>query len=94
MIFGREVSPDWVRKRGHQLYPEDLTWITRKDPDLLIVGTGSSGRMTVSGESRSFLEDEDIDLWIGNTDEASEYYNVKLEEEGEDRVAGAFHLTC
>ena len=94
MIFGREVSSDWVRKRGHQLHPEDLTWITRKDPDLLIVGTGSSGRMTVSDESRSFLEDQDIDLWIGNTDEASEYYNVKFEEEGEDRVAGAFHLTC
>jgi len=94
MIFGKEVNSDWVRRSGHQLYPEDLSWITGKDPDLLVVGTGSTGRMSVSDETRTALKEKGIDLWIGNTDEAADYFNTRLEEENDQKVAGAFHLTC
>ncbi|MCF7890213.1 MTH938/NDUFAF3 family protein [Candidatus Bipolaricaulota bacterium] len=94
IICGREVDSGWVRKRGHKLHPEDLTWITGKDPDLLVVGTGSNGRMRVTDETRTFLNDKGIDLWIGVTEEAADYFNARMEEGNEKGVAGAFHLTC
>lgn len=94
MIYENEVNSGWVRKRGHALHPEDLTWITGKDPDLLVVGTGSTGRMKVTDETRSFLKENGIDLWIGDTQEAADYFNTRRNEENEGRVAGAFHLTC
>ncbi|MFB6214557.1 MAG: MTH938/NDUFAF3 family protein, partial [Candidatus Bipolaricaulia bacterium] len=69
-------------------------WITGKDPDLLVVGTGSTGRMKVTEETRSFLKENGIDLWIGETQEAADYLNARRNEENEEQVAGAFHLTC
>lgn len=94
MICGKEVNPDWVRKRGHELHPEDITWITGKDPELLVVGTGSSGRMKVTDETKTLLDENGIDLWIGSTEEAADYFNTKRKEESEEKIAGAFHLTC
>jgi len=94
MIYGREVNSGWIRKRGHLLHLEDLTWITGKDPDLLVIGTGSSGRMKVSEETRAFLKENGIDIWIGETEEAADYFNARLEGESNEQVAGAFHLTC
>ena len=94
MIYEREINSGWVRKRGHVLNPEDLTWITGKDPDLLVIGTGSSGRMKVADETRNFLKENEISLCIGDTEEAADYFNTKLEEDNDERVAGAFHLTC
>ncbi|MBS3787413.1 hypothetical protein KGY79_04355 [Candidatus Bipolaricaulota bacterium] len=94
MIYEKEVNSGWVRKRGHKLHPEDLTWITGKEPDLLVVGTGSSGRMKVTDKTRNHLSGKGIDLWIGETKEAADYFNTRLEEESEKQIAGAFHLTC
>lgn len=94
MVYEKEVNSGWVRKRGHKLHPEDLTWITGKSPDLLVVGTGSNGRMKVTDETRNYLSENGIDLWIGETQEAADYFNTRLEEENEEEIAGAFHLTC
>ncbi|MFB6291508.1 MAG: MTH938/NDUFAF3 family protein [Candidatus Bipolaricaulia bacterium] len=94
MICGDEINSGWRRKRGHWLQSEDLTWITGKAPDLLVVGTGSSGRMSVADETRSFLEKKGMDLWVGRTEKAAEYFNARLEEGSREKVGGAFHLTC
>ena len=93
-ISGDVINENWVRERGHRLNPDDLTWVVGKDPDLLIVGTGSSGRMAVTEKTRTYLSEEGIDIWVGKTREAADYFN-ELTERSEDRkVAGVFHLTC
>ena len=93
MICGNEINPEWIRQSGHKLYPDDLRWLVDREPDLLIVGTGQSGRMTVTQEAKAYLDENGVNLWIGETDEAADYFNIKNEEEGE-QIAGAFHLTC
>lgn len=94
MICGNQINPDWFRKEGHRLQPDDLDWIVEREPDLLIVGKGSSGRMKVADETRSFLKEHGIDIWLGRTDEAVEYFNSKKGSGEPDLISAAFHLTC
>ena len=93
MIYNREVNSGWVRRQGHQLSPDDITWITNKDPDLIVIGTGSTGRMKVKDKTRKLLKKQGIEFWIGKTEEAADHFNSKLQA-GQKKIAGAFHLTC
>lgn len=92
MICGDSVKSNWVREEGHLLKPTDLMWIVEREPDLLIVGRGSSGRMKIGENARSRLKERGIELWSGTTDEAADYFNSK--QGGSELVAAAFHLTC
>jgi hypothetical protein len=92
MICGDEIKRNWVREEGHLLKSDDLAWIVEKKPDLLIVGKGSSGRMKIDDSARSYLSERGIEIWLGTTDEAVDYFNSK--QGGSELVAAAFHLTC
>lgn len=92
MICGDSVKSNWVREEGHLLKPNDLEWVVEREPDLLIVGKGSSGRMKIAESTRTRLQERGIDLWSDTTDEAAEYFNSK--QGGSELVAAAFHLTC
>ncbi|MFW6111527.1 MAG: Mth938-like domain-containing protein [Candidatus Bipolaricaulota bacterium] len=94
MIYADEIHPKWIRKSGHELVPEDLAWIVERNPDLLIVGKGSSGLMEVTDRTRAYLKENDIDLWIGKTDEAVNYFNSEMDSDNRNTVSAAFHLTC
>lgn len=94
MIYADEIHPNWIRKSGHQLVSEDLDWIVEKNPDLLIVGKGSSGLMELTDRTRAFLQENDIDLWIGKTDEAVDHFNSEMDSDSQKTVSAAFHLTC
>jgi len=93
MICDEEVKSGWVRKQGHLLQSDDLTWIVEKEPDLLIVGTGSSGRMNIEDGVSDSLTKHGIELWSGKTSEAADYFNEKKKDENR-KIAAAFHLTC
>ncbi len=93
MIAGEEIKSGWYRERGHVLTPEDLSWVLEKDPDQLIVGAGSSGRMRITGEVEDVLNDRGIELKSGVTERAVEMFN-EAREEGKGLTAAVFHLTC
>jgi hypothetical protein len=88
------VHDNWWRNDGHRLVPDDLEALMPKNPAKLIIGQGSSSRMKLSGKVKSFLEKNNVDYEALPTDEAIRRYNKLAEEQGEDKVAGAFHLTC
>lgn len=92
MICGDEIKSNWVRKEGHLLKSDDLGWIVEKEPDLLIVGKGSSGRMKIEERTRSRLKERGIEVWSDKTDEAVDYFNSK--QDGGELVSAAYHLTC
>ncbi len=92
MVCGDSVKSNWVREEGHLLKPNDLEWVVEREPDLLIVGKGSSGRMKITERTRSRLKEREIYLWSDKTDEAVDYFNSK--QGGSELVAAAFHLTC
>lgn len=91
IIFPDRVKSNWWRKKGHELNPEDIEEIIEEKPDLLIVGTGSSGLMEVKPETKKLLESRGIDFIAKPTSEAYKEYNQRKEL---GKVIAALHLTC
>jgi len=89
ILLGREVKSGWWRNRGHTVQKPDLLDVIEFEPDLLIIGTGNSGRMSVS---RDLVKELDFKVESYRTDKACKVYNNKLNQN--IKLAGAFHLTC
>lgn len=91
ILLPDRVVPGWWRKRGHRLDRADLQEVFEADPEVLVVGTGAYGRMSVPQETRQALETHNIELRVAQTGDAWQTYNSLHERR---RTAGAFHLTC
>ena len=91
IILPGRVIPNWWRKEGHRLHPEDLDMVLAAFPDVLIVGRGASSQMEIMSETRRILDTAGIKLVALPTGEAWTRYNILCQE---CRAAAALHLTC
>lgn len=103
VIGGREYKNDvmiyrgqvvgWWRAEGHHLQLRDLDWLLEQEsqPEIIVLGRGRYGLVTVPDEVVKALEGRGIEVHIQNTREACETYNELV---GSRRVAAALHLTC
>lgn len=92
---GRVISP-WWRKEGHSLAPEDLAdCLNNRDdgapPELLIIGTGNMGAMTVPAPTLAFLHKMGIKTSIIRTGLAIDEFNRTPDSRS---TVAALHLTC
>jgi hypothetical protein len=95
LIFPDRVEDNWWRRKGHELNLEDIQEILLKNPKVLVIGTGYSGRMVVSESVVKEISSRGIKVIIEPTKEAVEIYNKLVEKEGGEKViTAAFHLTC
>lgn len=90
-IYSGKVKPDWWRKEGHSLCKEDIQDILNAKPDVLIVGQGAHGRMSVPPSIREQITQLGIELITQPTTKAWKTYN-KIKDKQD--VAAALHLTC
>jgi len=91
IILPDRVVAGWWRQQGHTLRPDDLREVLEAEPEVLVVGTGSIGRMEVPEATRRRVEAAGIELVVERTAAACETYNRLRETR---RVAAALHLTC
>ena len=93
IIAGSEVLPNWWREKGHNLVVKDIEKVidTHK-PDILVVGKGQFGMMSISDEVYQYLHDQGIELIHKKTGKAVQIFNKYYSQE--KNVIGAFHLTC
>lgn len=91
IIYPDRVNSNWWRKQGHRLCIEDLTEALAAKPEILIVGKGAYGCMSVPEETQTHVESLGIKLLAENTEEACEVHN-KLSKTA--RVVTCLHLTC
>jgi hypothetical protein len=91
IIYPGRVNSSWWRKEGHNLQVVDLTDVINAKPEVLIVGTGSSGLMKVPKDTISHLESKGIEVHVALTEKAVELFN-KLQKD--KIVIAALHLTC
>jgi hypothetical protein len=91
IIFPDHVRDNWWRKEGHSLHVDDLKEILQEKPEVLVVGTGSSGLVRVPEETRKRVESEGIKLVVEPTEKACETFNQLPKSR---RVVAALHLTC
>jgi hypothetical protein len=91
LIWPGHLKADWWRREGHLLQLSDVAEALAAQPQVLVVGTGESGRMRLDPELVASLKAQDIDLVAGPTPEACRRLN---ELAGKLRLAAALHLTC
>ena len=91
IIFPDRVNGSWWRKSGHQLCVDDIAEVLTEKPEVLIVGTGASGRLRVLPETKQAVEAQGIKLIVETTDQACNTYNQLCQSQ---RVVAALHLTC
>ena len=91
LICGPEVFGNWRRKAGHRVQFEDLDRVSLKTGTHLIIGTGYSGCVVVSGELAEYCRKKEIILESMPTPQAVKLLNSLS---GEQNLIGAFHLTC
>lgn len=91
IIFSDRIRDDWRRKEGHRLDIEDLQEVLEVAPEVLVVGTGYSGLMTVPSETRRYIESKGIELEIHKTTEACKTFNTLAKSR---KVVAVLHLTC
>jgi hypothetical protein len=91
-IIGDQVIGNWWRIEGHTLHEADIIDILAAPVEILVVGSGDSGRMEVTRGAAQALERRGIQVVALPTGQAVAVFNT-LRSQGK-RVAGAFHLTC
>ena len=91
LVYPESVQDAWQRLEGHNLQLEDLEDALRHSPDVLVIGTGTFGRMKVTSELKAILEQKGVNVIVARTGQAVRKYN-EMQNEGE--VVAALHLTC
>ncbi len=86
-----QVKAGWRRKSGHRLSCEDIGDLTQEGVDVIVAGTGVSGRMKPDEDVHRELLQRGIEFVALPNDEAVALYNRLSTER---RVAACFHLTC
>lgn len=99
VIDGKEFDKDviilndsvegWIREDSHNIEPSDIDVVDKEKPEVIIIGTGSSGIMHVPERTITFIKNKDIGLVIQNTHDA-----VKTFNETDKRKVAFLHLTC
>jgi hypothetical protein len=91
IIFPDRVFANWWRKSGHRIEPDDLTEVVSAKPDVLIIGTGSFGMVTVPEETVQYIRDQGIEVFVERTKKALEHYHKLAKDR---KTVAALHLTC
>jgi len=87
-----KVRPDWWRKDGHSLIPEDLmAALEEASPRKLIIGKGYNGAMKVPDSTVKWLAERGIEVEVLPSSQAVDRYN---ELSGKGGVMAGLHLTC
>ena len=92
IITPEGVIDRWWRKDGHDLAVGDLADIIAAKPDILVVGTGYFGQMSLSEEARRYLGAQGIHVRESRTRQAVADFNQLKTQRA--RVVAALHLTC
>lgn len=92
IIFPDRIKAHWWRGDGHTLSIADLEDVIKYKPEILVVGTGASGRMQVEPQTKDALRREGIKCVVELTGDAKKIFNEHVKKG--TNVVGAFHLTC
>jgi hypothetical protein len=91
IIYPNRIDANWWRKEGHSLIPEDIQEVIKERPEVLIVGCGVSGCLTIPRKTQEELLRKGIELISLPTEDAISEYN-KLSPT--KNVIACLHLTC
>ena len=86
------MDASWSRKEDHRLQLLDITAILDAQPDVLIIGTGYAGVLTVQKEVAAHIASHGIEVKIEKTTKAVELFNTL--SNSKHYVIAALHIIC
>ncbi len=92
IVYRDRVDASWWRKEGHSLVPADLADALNSKPDILIIGTGYAGIMTVPEKTLTHIASQGIEVKVERTAKAVGLYNAMQGKK--KNVIAALHVTC
>jgi len=92
IIYPDKLVDNWWRDEGHRLHKKDLADLADYQLNLVIIGTGASGRMKVDIKLKQYFDEHGIDYYISTTNKAVKKHNKLLSSD--KKVLTALHLTC
>jgi len=93
IIIGGVVQSPWIRTiGGHVFAPVDLTKVIDAAPEVVCLGTGAVGMVTIETATYDAFEFAGTEIIADRTGRIIDVFN-RLVGEGRD-VAAALHLTC
>ena len=91
LLYPDKVDSSWWREEGHNLSSRDIEAVFASEPEVVIIGTGFYGVMSVPQEVQNYIISKGIRLEVHPTKDACNKYNEIAKSA---RTVGAFHLTC
>jgi len=92
IVYEDHIDASWWRKEGHLLQWPDITEILKAKPDILVIGNGHSGVMSVPKEIIDRITALGIDVQVEKTTKAVELFNSLRGKKS--RIIAALHITC
>lgn len=86
------VKDGWWRQRGHRLVVDDILALVDTAPEVIVAGTGTSGRMRPQTDLLPFLRERGIAFVAEPNPRAVAIVNQKISTGL--KVGACFHLTC
>ena len=91
IVYPDRVDDSWSREEEHRPQIREFTDIINAEPDILIIGTGYAGVLSIPDQIRNFLTSKGIEVRVDKTKQAIELFNTLQNSE---KVIAALHITC
>jgi len=79
------------RQYGHTFTKDEVDYVLKENPDVIIIGRGASGLASLSSEAKALLQDNGMELIEADTPNITDKFNRLNEAK---RVAAMIHVTC
>jgi hypothetical protein len=91
IVYPDRVEESWSREEEHRPQIREFADIVNAEPDMLIIGTGYAGVLSIPDQIRNYLTSKGIEVRVDKTKQAIELYNSLPATE---KVIAIFHITC
>ncbi|MDA8098482.1 MAG: MTH938/NDUFAF3 family protein [Nitrospiraceae bacterium] len=91
IVYPDGVHDSWPREEEHRPQVREFAEIVKAAPDILIIGTGYGGVMSIPDQLKNYLLSQGIDVRVEKTGKAVELFNSL---QATDKVIAALHITC
>lgn len=91
IVYPDRVQSPWLREEEHRPQISEFADIVKAEPEVLVIGTGYAGVMSIADQIRNYLTAKGIEVRVEKTKEAVDLYNSLRDTE---KVVAALHVTC
>jgi hypothetical protein len=91
IVYPDRVHEEWKREEEHRPQISEFAEIVKAAPEVLVIGTGYAGVMSIADQIRNYLTSKGIEVRVDKTKNAVELFNSLR---GKEKVIAVLHITC